>query len=81
MDDLKNGIIRTPLPPKETFNDDPLRIIRCVRFASRFGFNMVPELKEAVLDPTIQVGTSVLPSSSISWNADVRQGGFVSQNQ
>ncbi|KAG1757935.1 hypothetical protein EDB19DRAFT_1659877 [Suillus lakei] len=36
LDDLRNGIIRTPLPPRETFMDDPLRVIRCVRFASRF---------------------------------------------
>lgn len=30
--DLKAGIIRTPLPPKETFLDDPLRVLRAVRF-------------------------------------------------
>ncbi|KAI0935817.1 hypothetical protein AcV5_004134 [Taiwanofungus camphoratus] len=54
LDDLRNGIVRTPLPPKETFTDDPLRVIRCVRFASRFGFEMVPELQEAGRDPEIQ---------------------------
>lgn len=46
--------MRTPLPPKETFMDDPLRVIRCVRFASRFGFQLVPELREAARDPEIQ---------------------------
>jgi len=30
--DLKAGIIRTPLPPKDTFLDDPLRVLRAVRF-------------------------------------------------
>lgn len=55
LDDLRNGVIRTPLSPKETFNDDPLRVIRCVRFSSRFGFDMVPELKEAAMHPDIQV--------------------------
>ncbi|KAF9056441.1 hypothetical protein BJ165DRAFT_1433437 [Panaeolus papilionaceus] len=54
LEDLRLGIIRTPLPPLETFRDDPLRILRCVRFASRFGFEMVDELKEAAKDPDIQ---------------------------
>ena len=39
-DDLKAGIIRTPLEPKETFYDAPLRILRAVRFAVRFGFEI-----------------------------------------
>ncbi|EGO02775.1 hypothetical protein SERLA73DRAFT_176148 [Serpula lacrymans var. lacrymans S7.3] len=59
LDDLKNGIIRTPLEPLETFRDDPLRVLRCIRFASRFGFEMVPELREAARDPGIQEALSV----------------------
>ena len=55
LEDLKAGIIRTPLAPRQTFLDDPLRVIRCVRFASRFGFEMVPELVESASDPEIQV--------------------------
>ncbi|KAG5220327.1 CCA tRNA nucleotidyltransferase [Salix suchowensis] len=39
---------------EETFLDDPLRVIRCVRFASRFDFAMEPELETAVKDPIIQ---------------------------
>jgi tRNA nucleotidyltransferase (CCA-adding enzyme) len=58
INDLYEGVIRTPLPPKETFLDDPLRVLRCVRFASRFAFDMVPELKEAALDPAIQEALS-----------------------
>ncbi|KAK7064653.1 tRNA nucleotidyltransferase [Favolaschia claudopus] len=54
IDDLKSGTIRTPLPPRETFLDDPLRILRSLRFATRFGFEIVPELAEAVKDPVIQ---------------------------
>ncbi|KAI0063193.1 hypothetical protein BV25DRAFT_1915513 [Artomyces pyxidatus] len=54
LDDLKNGIIRTPLPPRQTFLDDPLRVIRCIRFASRFGFDMVSELQESARDSEIQ---------------------------
>lgn len=45
--DLKAGIIRTPLPPKETFLDDPLRVMRAVRFGARFGFKLDDELKKA----------------------------------
>jgi len=33
IDDLKNGIIRTPLEPLKTFVDDPLRVLRTIRFA------------------------------------------------
>ncbi|KAF9229680.1 hypothetical protein BS17DRAFT_744049 [Gyrodon lividus] len=54
LDDLRNGIIRTPLPPLQTFRDDPLRVIRCVRFASRLGFEMIPELQDAARDQAIQ---------------------------
>ncbi|TBU26378.1 hypothetical protein BD311DRAFT_762796 [Dichomitus squalens] len=54
LDDLRSGTIRTPLSPKETFTDDPLRVLRCIRFASRFGFTIVPELQEAAKDLTIQ---------------------------
>ncbi|VDC01935.1 unnamed protein product [Peniophora sp. CBMAI 1063] len=54
LEDLKAGIIRTPLAPRQTFLDDPLRVIRCVRFASRFGFEMVPELIKSASDPEIQ---------------------------
>lgn len=48
------GLIRTPLAPFETFHDDPLRVIRCIRFASRFNFTMVPELCEAAKHPDIK---------------------------
>ncbi|KAH0838603.1 hypothetical protein J3R83DRAFT_6925 [Lanmaoa asiatica] len=54
LHDLRNGIIRTPLPPLQTFRDDPLRVIRCIRFASRFGFAMTPELQDAARDQSIQ---------------------------
>ncbi|KAK0466375.1 uncharacterized protein EV420DRAFT_1261865 [Desarmillaria tabescens] len=48
LDDLRQGTIRTPLPPQETFLDDPLRALRCIRFASRFGFETVPEVGECL---------------------------------
>ncbi|XP_052170084.1 tRNA nucleotidyltransferase cca2 isoform X2 [Diospyros lotus] len=45
--DLKSGKIVTPLPPKETFLDDPLRVLRAIRFGARFGFILDDELKRA----------------------------------
>ncbi|KAG0193876.1 CCA tRNA nucleotidyltransferase, mitochondrial [Apophysomyces sp. BC1034] len=54
ISDLKEGYIRTPLAPFETFRDDPLRVMRCIRFASRFGFEMVPELRNAARDSAIR---------------------------
>lgn len=52
---MRDGVIRTPMPPMDTFQDDPLRVLRCIRFASRFGFEVVTEIKEATKDQTIQV--------------------------
>ena len=40
LEDLKNGILRTPLPTEKTFNDDPLRIIRFLRFSITKGFSI-----------------------------------------
>ncbi|EGG00242.1 uncharacterized protein MELLADRAFT_93729 [Melampsora larici-populina 98AG31] len=34
LQDLKNGLIKTPLPALETFKHDPLRVLRCMRFSS-----------------------------------------------
>ncbi len=46
--DLKSKIIRTPLEPGVTFSDDPLRMMRAVRFASQLGFDIFPETFEAL---------------------------------
>ncbi len=48
IDDLQNGLVRTPLDPDITFSDDPLRMLRAIRFATRFDFQIVPETFEAI---------------------------------
>ena len=46
--DLEDGIIRTPLDPDITFSDDPLRMLRCVRFATQLRFYIEDETFEAL---------------------------------
>lgn len=54
LDDLKNGILRTPLKPLQTFLDDPLRVLRLIRFASRFNFVIEEETLAAMKDSEIK---------------------------
>ena len=46
--DLKRGIIRTPLEPNRTFSDDPLRMMRAIRFAAQLHFKIEPATYQAV---------------------------------
>ena len=46
--DMEQGIIATPLDPDITFSDDPLRMMRCVRFATQLNFTIEPETFEAL---------------------------------
>ena len=48
MDDLERRIIRKPLDPDITFSDDPLRMMRAVRFATQLDFEIYPETLEAI---------------------------------
>ncbi|VFR00850.1 unnamed protein product [Cuscuta campestris] len=52
--DLKCGRIVTPLPPKQTFLDDPLRVLRAIRFGARFDFMLDEELKKAASDDDVK---------------------------
>ncbi len=46
--DLEDGIVATPLDPDITFSDDPLRMMRCVRFATQLNFQIEPETYKAL---------------------------------
>ncbi|RHY94359.1 hypothetical protein DYB37_005481 [Aphanomyces astaci] len=48
LPDLQHGVIRTPLDPTITFLDDPLRVLRAIRFASRFRFPLADDLVAAL---------------------------------
>lgn len=80
--DLGNKIIRTPLDPVVTFKDDPLRIMRAIRFATQLGFDieantksgmkqMVDRLKivsqERITDEFLKILAATKPSLGFKW--------------
>ena len=54
FDDMAKRIIRTPLEPYQTFKDDPLRVLRLIRFASRLDYTIDSESLKAMSDPDIK---------------------------
>ena len=87
IDDLRRGLIRTPLDPDVTFSDDPLRMMRAIRFATQLGFEIVDEIfnairrnarrieiisKERVADELMKIMRS--PQPSRGWQLLFRSG-------
>lgn len=62
--DLNEGIIRTPLTPGITFSDDPLRMLRGIRFATRLGFKIEHETFEAIKENAHRI--SIVSAERIS---------------
>lgn len=54
VDDLRRGLIRTPMDPIQTFVDDPLRVLRAIRFAARYDFALDESLVRAASSNTIR---------------------------
>lgn len=50
MEDLEARLIRTPLDPSQTFSDDPLRMMRAIRFASQLDFKIHPPVFQSIKD-------------------------------
>jgi poly(A) polymerase len=48
LDDLRAGVLRTPLDPSDTFSEDPLRMFRAARFVAQLGFRLAGGLIEAM---------------------------------
>ena len=55
LEDMRLKVIRTPLSPYQTFKDDPLRILRCIRFASKLGYKIDPSTEISMGDAGIKV--------------------------
>jgi len=50
VEDLKERLIKTPLEPKTTFSDDPLRMMRAIRFASQLKFDVDADTFQGIID-------------------------------
>lgn len=55
IDDLRQQLIRTPLDPERTFSDDPLRMMRAIRFATQLKFHIHPETLHAIKDHAARI--------------------------
>lgn len=56
LGDIERQIIKTPLPPNQTFIDDPLRMMRAIRFASQLGFSIAPETFNSIKENKGRIG-------------------------
>lgn len=64
LEDIRDHIIRTPGDPYRTYDEDPLRILRCVRFAARFGWEIEKETLAAMVEMVPRM--SILTPARIS---------------
>jgi tRNA nucleotidyltransferase/poly(A) polymerase len=63
--DIHRGIIRTPIDAKKSFTDDPLRILRALRFRARFQFALDDSIKTAIMDSEVKKKFKIIPGGRI----------------
>src|SRR3989440_2459447 len=64
--DLEGKVLRTPTDPKRTFTDDPLRMLRGIRFAAELGFTLEPGLLPAMRELKGRLGPPVISAERIA---------------
>jgi poly(A) polymerase len=64
--DLEARILRTPADPAQTFADDPLRMLRAIRFAAELGFELAPDLLPAMRSLRARLGPPVISIERIA---------------
>lgn len=81
LDDMREKLIRTPLDPDITFSDDPLRMMRCVRFATQLNFHICDETFDAMCRNAERISIVSMERITDELNkivsADVPSRGFV----
>ncbi len=81
LNDLHNNVIRTPLEPDVTFSDDPLRMMRAIRFAAQLGFSIDPKTLDSIAGNTERIRIVSKERISDELNkivlADVPSVGFI----
>jgi tRNA nucleotidyltransferase/poly(A) polymerase len=65
LKDLEDGVLRTPLPCEVTFKDDPLRIIRAIRFMITKGFSITGEMHSQIKHFDYEVFMAVVSAERI----------------
>lgn len=55
LKDLENGLLKTPLEPSKTFSDDPLRMMRAIRFATQLGFKIDNQTFDAIIENAARI--------------------------
>ncbi|MEO7767184.1 MAG: tRNA nucleotidyltransferase, partial [Ferruginibacter sp.] len=55
LDDIENKILRTPLNPAITFSDDPLRMMRAIRFAAQLNYTIEEKTFQAIIDNSVRI--------------------------